>query len=90
MQHDSRQTQFLTVITRDEATARFQKHLRLSPLGQETVPLGQALNRVLAEDILASVDVPGFDRSNVDGFAVQSTDTYGAMEETPRTIVLNE
>ncbi len=90
MQHDARQTQFLTVITRDEATSRFQQHLRLSPLGQETVPLGQALNRVLAEDILASVDVPGFDRSNVDGFAVQATDTYGAMEETPRTIVLNE
>ena len=90
MQHDARQTQFLTVITRDEATSRFQQHLRLSPLGQETVPLGQALNRVLAEDILASVDVPGFDRSNVDGFAAQSTDTYGAMEETPRTIVLNE
>jgi putative molybdopterin biosynthesis protein len=90
MQHDARQTQFLTVITRDEATARFQQHLRLSPLGQETVPLGQALNRVLAEDILASVDVPGFDRSNVDGFAVQATDTYGAMEEVPRTVVLNE
>lgn len=90
MQHDARQTQFLTVITRDEATSRFQRHLRLSPLGQETVPLGQALNRVLAEDILASVDVPGFDRSNVDGFAVQATDTYGAMEETPRTVVLNE
>ena len=90
MRHDARQTQFLTVITRDEATARFQQHLRLSPLGQETVPLGQALDRVLAEDILASVDVPGFDRSNVDGFAVQATDTYGAMEEVPRTVVLNE
>ena len=90
MRHDARQTQFLTVITRDEATARFQQHLRLSPLGQETVALGQALDRVLAEDILASVDVPGFDRSNVDGFAVQATDTYGAMEEVPRTVVLNE
>src|SRR3984893_5143213 len=90
MRHDARQTQFLTVIIRDEATARFQQHLRLSPLGQETVALGQALDRVLAEDILASVDVPGFDRSNVDGFAVQATDTYGAMEEVPRTVVLNE
>ena len=90
MRHDPRQTQFLTVITRDEATARFQEHLRLLPLGKETVALGQALNRVLAQDILAEIDVPGFDRSNVDGFAVQAADTYGAMEEVPRTVALNE
>jgi putative molybdopterin biosynthesis protein len=90
MRHDPNQNQFLTVITRDEATARFQQHLRLTPLGQEPVPLGQALSRVLAEDILADVDVPGFDRSNVDGFALQATDTFGAMEESPRAIVLNE
>ena len=89
-QPDPRQTQFLTVITRDEATARFQQHIRLAPLGQETVPLGQAVNRVLADDILATVDVPGFDRSNVDGFALQASDTHGAMEEAPRTVALNE
>ena len=90
MPHDPRQTQFLTVITRDEATARFQQHLKLAPLGEETVPLGRALGRVLAADILAQVDVPGFDRSNVDGFAVQAADTFGAMEEAPRSVGLNE
>ena len=41
------------------------------------------MNRVLAEDVIAGVDVPGFDRSNVDGFAVQAKDTFGAMEESP-------
>ena len=87
---DSGQTQFLTVITRDEATARFQHHLRLAPLGKETVPLAGALNRVLAEDVLADVDVPAFDRSNVDGFALLASDTFGAMEETPRTVLLND
>ena len=35
------QTQFLTVISRDEATARFRQHLRLAPLGRETVPLAE-------------------------------------------------
>jgi len=89
-QQDVRQTQFLTVITRDEATARFQQHLRLSPLGLETVPLEQALHRVLAEDVVADVDVPNFDRSNVDGFAVQAADTSGAMEEATRVLQLNE
>ncbi len=90
LQSGDRQTQFLTVISRDEATARFRQHLRLSPLGRETVPLGQALNRVLAEDVIAAVDVPGFDRSNVDGFALQVSDTWGAMEEAARTVRLNE
>ena len=88
--HDPRQTQFLNVVTRDEATARFQQHLRLTPLGRETVRLGAALNRILAEDIRADVDVPGFDRANVDGFAVQAADTQGAMEESARAMTLND
>jgi len=87
---DARQTQFLTVITRDEATARFQRDLRLAPLGKETVALVRALGRVLADDIRSTVDVPGFDRSNVDGFALQAADTFGAMEEETRAVALND
>ena len=86
---DAGQTQFLDVVTRDEATARFREHLQLAPLGHEVVLLRDALHRVLAEDVLAEVDVPGFDRSNVDGFAVQARDTFGAMEETPRSVRTN-
>jgi putative molybdopterin biosynthesis protein len=82
-----RQTQFLTVITRDEATERFRRHLKLEPLGRETVALGAALNRVLADDVIATVDVPSFDRSNVDGFAVQANDTSGAGEEDVRHLM---
>lgn len=87
---DPRQAQFLTVITRDEATARFQRHLRLEPLGRETVPLGEARGRMLADDVRSAVDVPAFDRSNVDGFAVQASDTFGAMEEAARTLAIND
>ncbi len=88
-QRAARQDQFLDVVTRDEAAARFQRHLRLEPLGTERVPLGRALRRVLAVTVASDVDVPGFDRSNVDGFAVVAADTFGAMEENPRTIALN-
>jgi len=88
--HDPRQTQFLSVVTRDEATARFQQHLDLAPLGRDTVALGSALGRILADDIRSAVDVPGFDRANVDGFAVQSADTQGAMEESARGLALND
>jgi molybdopterin molybdotransferase/putative molybdopterin biosynthesis protein len=83
------QTQFLSVVSRDEATLKFRKHLRLAPLGEELVSLGAALNRVLARDVVAEIDVPGFDRANVDGFAVQAPDTFGAMEEKPRALQLN-
>jgi len=85
----ARQEQFLDVIGRDEATARFQQHLRLAPLGTETLPLAEALNRILSVDIRSAIDVPAFDRSNVDGFAVQAADTFGALEEKPRSVTLN-
>lgn len=84
-----RQTQFLTVITRDEATERFRRHLRLEPLGHETVALADALGRVLVDDVVADVDVPGFDRSNVDGFALQAADTAAAGEEDARQLAVN-
>jgi len=87
---DSGQSQFLNVVTRDEATARFRAHLELAPLGREVVALHAALDRVLAEDVIAGVDVPGFDRSNVDGYAMQAYDSFGAMEERPRTVRLND
>jgi len=84
-----RQQQFLDVIDRDEAERRFRAVLDLRPLEAETVPLSAALGRVLAADVVAPLDVPSFDRSNVDGFAVQAADTFGASEDQPRTLRLN-
>jgi putative molybdopterin biosynthesis protein len=48
------------------------------------------LGRVLARDVVACVDVPSFDRSNYDGFAVRAVDTFGAQEETLRRLQLLE
>jgi putative molybdopterin biosynthesis protein len=84
-----RQQQFLDVIDRDEAERRFRAVLDLRPLEAEEVPLAGALGRVLAADVAAPLDVPSFDRSNVDGFAVQAADTFGAAEDRPRTLRLN-
>src|ERR1700732_9941 len=85
----ARQEQFLDVVDRDTATARFYRHLNLRPLGAEMVPLSRALGRVLARAVIAEVDVPGFDRSSVDGFAVHADDTVGASDRVPRTLTLN-
>ena len=84
----SSQDQFLDVIDRDEAERRFRAALSLMPLGIEVVPVDQALGRLLAEDVLAAVDVPSFDRSNVDGYAVVAADTFGASEEIPKKLAL--
>src|SRR5918996_707858 len=85
----ARQEQFLEVVDRDEAIARFHRHIALAPLGKERVALADARGRVLAEDVVAAVDVPGFDRSNVDGFAVRARDTAGASDAEPRPLQLN-
>src|SRR5437660_231444 len=83
------QQQFLDVIDRDEAERRFRAALDLRPLETENVPLNAALGRVLADDVVAPLDVPSFDRSNVDGFAVQAADTFGASEDKPLTLTIN-
>ncbi|QLH84115.1 molybdopterin biosynthesis protein [Halosimplex pelagicum] len=46
--------------------------------GAERVALEDARGRVLAERVDATLDVPGFDRAAMDGYAVRATDTYGA------------
>lgn len=87
-QDPHRQQQFLDVIDRDEAERQFRATLSLVPLGPEIIPLNQALGRVLATDFVATIDVPCFDRSNYDGFAVQAADTFGADEENPAPLEL--
>jgi len=82
------QEQFLEVIDRDEAQRRFRQAVAHAPLGEEEVPLELALGRVLARDVVAPVDVPAFDRSNYDGYAVRAEDTFEAAEESPRRLDL--
>ncbi|MHB1127471.1 MAG: molybdopterin molybdotransferase MoeA [Bacillota bacterium] len=49
----------------------------------EQVPLVSALGRVLAGEVVSAEDVPGFNRSTMDGFAVRARDTFGASESMP-------
>ncbi|MGH0036265.1 MAG: molybdopterin biosynthesis protein [Myxococcota bacterium] len=85
-----RQQQFLEVLDRDEAEARWRRVIDCAARPGEQVGLDQALGRVLAEDVRAPVDVPGFDRSNMDGFAVRAKDTFGAAEEEPVRLRRND
>ncbi|AQL43638.1 molybdopterin biosynthesis protein [Halorientalis sp. IM1011] len=56
--------------------------------GTETVPLREARGRVLAERVDAELDVPGFDRASMDGYAVRARDTFGADEADPAELDL--
>jgi len=84
----SQQEQFLNVIDRDEAETRFRSALSLKPLALEWVELVDAWGRVLATDVLARIDVPSFDRSNFDGFALRACETFGATESAPTSVRL--
>ena len=56
----------------------------------ECVRLIDALGRVLAEDVVAEVPIPPFDRSPYDGYAIRAEDTDGASRETPITLQITE
>lgn len=83
------QEQFLRVLSREEALARFAAALFPRAIPSEQRRLGDALGTVLAGDITAPIDVPPFDRSNVDGFAVRSADLSAAGEGAPARLALN-
>lgn len=52
-------------------------------LPAEDVPLASAFGRVLAADLLAPIDVPGYLRAAVDGYALRGEDSFGASEQAP-------
>ncbi|MDR7545195.1 MAG: molybdopterin molybdotransferase MoeA [Armatimonadota bacterium] len=66
-----------------EARSRYLAALALAPRGTERVPIAEALGRVLAEDVVAAIDLPPFERSAVDGWAVRAADTASAAPDLP-------
>ena len=83
------QEQFLTILSREEAIARFEAALFPRDMSANDRALTDALGLALASDVFAVVDVPPFDRSNVDGFAVRSADLVTAGEASPVHLRLN-
>ncbi len=79
---------FKKLVSLDEAKQIIAKNFSPRPVGKESVPLEHACNRILAEDIVAPIDVPPFNRSTVDGYAVKAEDTFGADEDRPVALKL--
>src|SRR5258708_40131223 len=84
------QDQFLTILSREDARARFEAALFPRAVPREQRQLADSLGGALAADVVAPIDVPPFDRSNVDGFAVRSADLASAGEATPVRMIVND
>jgi putative molybdopterin biosynthesis protein len=84
------QDQFLTILSREDALARLEAALFPRDVPSERRKLADTLGCALSEDVTAQIDVPPFDRSNVDGFAVRSSDLASAGEAAPVRLMLND
>ena len=73
-------------MDRDTAERRWREVVRPRVLGDEEVPLAGRSGGCWPRTWSAAVDVPAFDRSNVDGYAVRAGETFGASEEEVRAL----
>ncbi len=77
---------FISRVTVDDAWQWTDKNSQI--LNSVPVPLENLAGRVLAEDVRSEVDVPGFERAMMDGFAVIAADTVGAGPYNPLSLVI--
>lgn len=80
-------SRFLSVIPVDTARTILLGLARKT--AGKTIPLADSLGYVLSADIISDIDIPGFDRSTVDGYAVCAADTIGAGESIPVMLSLS-
>lgn len=76
---------FLKIVSIEEAKELLDSHLKLEPTA-ETIPLRDALGRVLWQDFTSLRDVPPFDRSKMDGYALKAKDTFNSSEAAPAVL----
>jgi len=73
-------------MTFDEAKKVISEQLKPEALGEEEISLLEAHDRVLRENVVSVLEIPPFNRSTVDGYAVKAGDTFGAEENQPVTL----
>jgi molybdopterin molybdotransferase len=77
---------FQKLTSIEDALQLFFANLRIGKLETVIVPLHSALNRILAEDVIAKEDLPRFDRSAVDGYAIRAENTFEASQFKPKNL----
>lgn len=79
---------YRSLVPVDEVLRVLESYRRLEPLGEEELPLAEAVGRVLSRNVYSPIDYPPYTRALVDGFAVISADLVGVYEDRPRTLRL--
>lgn len=77
--------EFFKVVDLEDARKRA---CEFGQVGFERVPLGAAHGRILAVDCTAEIDLPGFRRSSMDGYAVCAASTFGASDSAPSLLMV--
>jgi len=76
-------SEFLELVPPDEALTKLLDALPESHLQSEKIATAEAFGRVSACTIRSPEELPGFDRSTVDGYALRAADTFGASDSLP-------
>lgn len=79
---------FTEPVRVDQALHEYLRAIQIDSLQNEIIAVADSLGRVLAEDVVSDIDVPHFDRSAVDGYAVRSQDTFGSSPTNPMVLDL--
>ncbi|SNT21178.1 molybdopterin molybdochelatase [Anaerovirgula multivorans] len=75
--------ELLNTLTMKEAQQKLKEYFEDIRLEQEEISILDALDRIIWQDVYSTINVPEFNRSTVDGYAVISKDTFGASESLP-------
>jgi len=79
---------FRKLVSVDDAKRILAENYTPKPVGTETISLSESYDRTLANNMVSLHDIPPFNRSTVDGYAVRAEDTFGAEEDHPVSLRL--
>lgn len=79
--------EFFNVVSLEECIKILKKNFNFEKK-KEKLSLENSLGRILAQDIYSEIDIPGYDRSTVDGYAINVSDSSGASETMPTLMEL--
>jgi len=71
----------------EETASLMKEYFSDYPIQTETLPIEEAFNRIIAQEVRSKENIPLFDRSSVDGYAVKAKDTFGASEAMPAQLL---
>jgi len=77
---------FAKLIPLEEALENLLSRIKCNKM--ETIEVSSSLGRVLANDIMAPIDIPPFDRAAMDGYAINAEDSFGASPKNPKQVKL--